>query len=110
MRFARYLALILLVGLSLSFQGRLDPDFDSPYSSSAYHVGDQAQDHTDSSHAPLVPQGDHKDQHGCYHSHAPFLVPTSTFDWQPASAIFATALLKIPYFLAPTSILHPPRA
>ena len=108
MEFSRFLALIVMVGFSLSFQGRLEPDFNRFHSLLAFHVGDLG--HEDSSRAPSAPLGDHKDQHGCYHSHAPFVAVTNAFDCQAVSIALMTTPLEIPYSLALTNILHPPRA
>jgi len=110
MEFSRFLALILLVGFWLSFQGRLEPDFNSAHSSLAFHAADLAHQHDDSSPAPSTPLGAHKDQHGCYHSHAPFVVVETAFSRQSISTALVTTTLEIPYSLALTSILHPPRA
>lgn len=110
MGFARCLALILLVGFSLSFQGRAELDFNSAHPSLAFHVSDLAHEHENSSQVPTAPWGDHKDQHGCFHSHAPFLAVETAFNCQAVSAVLVTATLEIPYSLALTSILRPPRA
>jgi len=110
MAFHRYFALILLIGFWLSFQGRLEPDFSSVHSSLPFHAADLAHQHDDSSPAPSTPLGAHKDQHGCYHSHAPFVLVETAFNCQAVSTAIVTATLEIPYSLAPTSILRPPRA
>ena len=110
MGFRRCLALVLLLGFWLSIHGRLEPDFNSAHASSAFHSVDLAHQHNDSSPAPSSPLGDHKDQHGCYHSHAPFLAVETAFNCQAVSAVLETATLEIPYSLGPTSILRPPRA
>jgi ABC-type nickel/cobalt efflux system permease component RcnA len=110
MRIARCLALIVLVGFSLSFQGRFESDVDSSHTVLALHNADLGHEHEDSSRAPSAPSGDHKDQHGCYHSHAPFVEVTTAFKCQAVSTALAATTLEIPYSLALTTILHPPRA
>ena len=110
MDFRRCLALMLLVGFWLLIQGRLEPDFTSAHSSLAFHAADLAHQHNDSSPAPLTPAGAHKDQHGCYHSHAPFVVVETAFSRQSVSTALVTTTLEIPYSLALANILHPPRA
>lgn len=111
MEFSRFLALILLLGFWLSFHGRLEPDFNSSSSSLAFHGADLAHPHEDSSEAPSTPLGSHKDQHGCYHSHAPFIVVETAFNYQAVSrSDLVTATLETPHSLALTSILRPPRA
>jgi ABC-type nickel/cobalt efflux system permease component RcnA len=110
MEFRRYFALILLIGFWLSFHGRAEPDFQSIHSSLAFHIVDLEHDHDDSSQAPTAPRGDHKDRHGCYHSHDPFAVVNSTFNRQAASTMLVTVALKTPHSIVLTNILHPPRA
>ena len=111
MRFRRWLALILLAGLWLSFHGRFETDVEDFHSSPAWHVADVAHEHDDSSsEIPSAPQGDHKDQHGCYHSHAPFVVVKIPFNCQPAMSTLLPDSLQIPGSRFLTSILHPPRA
>jgi ABC-type nickel/cobalt efflux system permease component RcnA len=110
MGFRRCFVLILLVGFWLSFQGRAEPDFSSSHSSLAFHVADLAHEHKDSRGVPLSPRGNHKDQHGCYHSHAPFVVVATTFGCEALSTPFVADALEIPYSFILASILHPPRA
>jgi hypothetical protein len=109
MRYGRYLALIVLVGFSLSFQGRYESDVESSRTSSALRVFERAHEHEDSSRVPCAPMGDHTDRHGCYHSHAPFVTVTIAFKWLATATALASATLNIPYSHAETNILHPPR-
>ena len=106
----RCIVLLLLAGFWLSIHGRLEADFSSSHSSLAFHAADLAHEHEDSSRTPSAPRGDHKDQHGCYHSHAPFVAVTTAFNCQAISTALVAARLEIPYSLALTNILHPPRA
>ena len=101
---------MLLVGFSLSFQGRFESDVDRPHTSLALHIVDLGHEHEDSSRTPLAPLGDHKDQHGCYHSHAPFVAVTPAFKCQAVSTALTATTLEISYSLALNNILHPPRA
>jgi hypothetical protein len=110
MQFSRCLALVLLVGFSLSFQGRFESDVGSAQTSLAVNMSVLGHEHEDSSRAPSAPLGDHKDQHGCYHSHAPFVPVTTHFNCQALSTALVTATSEIPYSLTLTNILHPPRA
>lgn len=110
MSYRRCLALVLLVGFWLLIQGRLEPDFSSAHSSLAFHTVDLAHQHDDSSSAPLTPAGAHKDQHGCYHSHAPFVLVETCITCQAVSTALVISSLDIPYSSDLTSILHPPRA
>lgn len=110
MGYRRCLALVLLLGFWLLIQGRLEPDFSSAHSSLAFHAADLAHQHNDSSPAPLTPAGAHKDQHGCYHSHAPFVVVETAFNCQVVLTVLVTATLETPHSFALTSILRPPRA
>jgi ABC-type nickel/cobalt efflux system permease component RcnA len=110
MRFRQALALILFTGFWLSFHGRFETDFKNSHSSLAFHVIDLAHEHNESSDVPAAPQGDHKDQHGCYHSHAPFVAVATTFGCEASSTRFVAGALEIPYSLTLASILRPPRA
>ena len=110
MKFGRWFALLLLVGFCLSWHGRLEPDFASSHSSLSFYVADHASNDDDSSDVPTAPKGDHKDQHGCYHSHAPFVAVKTVLDRRLASILFVAAIVKAPDSLELTSILHPPRA
>jgi hypothetical protein len=110
MEFRRWFAFILLVGFSLSLHGRLEPDFASFHSSLSFHVDDHVNNDDDSNDVPTAPQGDHKDQHGCYHSHAPFVAVKTVLNRRLTSILFVAAIVKAPDSLDLTSILHPPRA
>ena len=110
MAFRRPLALILLLGFWLTLESRLEPHFDSSHSSLAFHSASIAHEHDDSSRAPSLPSGDHKDPHGCYHSHAPFVVVKTSFNCQPVSSMLMPSVVETPYSLALMSILRPPRA
>jgi len=110
MDYRRCLAVMLLVGFCLLIQGRLEPDFASAHHSEAFHAADLTHPHDDTSRAPLSPAGPHKDQHGCYHSHAPFILQETAFNFQAQSTALVTTSLETPNSLALTSILRPPRA
>jgi ABC-type nickel/cobalt efflux system permease component RcnA len=110
MQFRQCIALMLLVGFWLSVHGRLEPDYNRAHSELVFQVADPVHQHEDSSRTPSAPLGAHKDQHGCYHSHAPFVVVETSFNCQAVSVAFVAATLEIPYFLASTGILRPPRA
>lgn len=104
------LALVLLIGFSLSVQNRSEPDFAVSHSSLAFHTIDLAHEHEDPSRLPSAPRGAHKDQHGCYHSHAPFLSVTTVFVCESAWTKIATpGFEKLPSHSLP-GILRPPRA
>jgi hypothetical protein len=104
------LALILLIGFCLSFQGRLKMDFDYVHSSLVFHANDLKHQHKDSRDVPLSRQGDHKDQHGCYHSHAPFVTVATTFNCEVLCTPFIADALEVLHSFTLASILHPPRA
>jgi hypothetical protein len=102
--------LILLVSFWLSFQSRSELDFNSSHSSLGFHVADLGHEHNDSPRMPSAPRGDHKDEHGCYHSHAPFIAVKAAFDCKAASIPFVPDVSEVLYSFALTKILHPPRA
>jgi hypothetical protein len=91
--------MVLIVGLLLALHGRAEPDVDyithlSEHSASALPT------HNDSSpHEPL-PSGNHTDQHGCYHSHAPFTVVRALFTFQVSASVLITNLFSPPLFIS----------
>jgi ABC-type nickel/cobalt efflux system permease component RcnA len=107
MKFGRCFAWVLLVGFCLSWHGRLEPDFASSHSSLSFHVADHDDDSND---VPTATEGDHKDQHGCYHSHAPFVAVKAVLDRRLASIQLVAPIVKTPDSVDLTNILHPPRA
>lgn len=106
----RCLVLVLITGFWLSFHGRLEPDVTITHDSVAVHGVDGSHRHDHSSNIPATPMGDHKDQHGCYHSHAPFVAVETAFECRAESSALVTAASEIPYSPSLTSILRPPRA
>jgi hypothetical protein len=111
MRFSRWVALILLLGFWVSFHGQSEIDLDFISATPSFHVADMGNVHDDDSPVvPLAPAGDHKDQHGCYHLHSPFMAVKKAVNFQTASARLPALVFQIPYSLRLTSILHPPRA
>lgn len=110
MRFHRCFVLILVAGFLLSLVGRSEPDFSSAHFSVAFHVADVEHQHDDSPQLPSSPLGDHKDQQGCYHSHAPFLAVKTIFTSQTESTVLVARKLAAPVSIDLTNILRPPRA
>lgn len=106
----RCFMLLLLVGFSLSIHGRMEPDFKATHVVSEFHASDLSHQHSDSPQLPSNPTGAHKDQHGCYHSHAPFVIAHVGFNCEAASSELVAAVLKAPWYLISKTILHPPRA
>lgn len=105
----RLLVLLLLVGFCFSFHGRLEPDLNHSHSASMVDVAHEAKVDKNSLPVPSVPSGDHKDQHGCYHSHAPFALVAALFGCHLTSSVLVTTPLLDPLSIALTNILHPPR-
>jgi hypothetical protein len=55
--------------------------------------------------------GAHKDQHGCYHSHAPLNLPVEVFPFLPDHYSRCVAETNVPFFSTfASSIAPPPRA
>ena len=106
----RSLALLLLVGFCLSFQGRLEPDLNHSHGASMVDVAHEANGDKNSLPVSSVPSGNHKDQHGCYHSHAPFALVAALFGCHLTSSLLVTTPLLDPLSIALANILHPPRA
>ena len=110
MGFRRCIVLLLLIGFWLSIHGRMEPDFDSVHLSSELHASQLPHQHEDSPQKPANPTGAHKDEHGCYHSHAPFVAAHADIQSETASSALVAAVLQIFRSLDASSILHPPRA
>ena len=110
MDFRRCLVLLLLLSFYLSLQDRSEPHFSDATSTLALHVSDPTHHHSDSPLKPSNSSGAHKDQHGCYHFHPPFLTVTTGFSCAVASTALVTAALNNPHSPALKNILDPPRA
>jgi hypothetical protein len=108
MSFRKFLAFSLLLATWFSFHAESELHLTDSHAATAFHVADLPHSHDDAS-IPYAPRGEHKDQHGCYHSHAPFVVPTINVDGKVAFTPLAAELAEIPYSLSLTNILHPPR-
>ena len=106
----RYFVFLLVLGFWLSVQGRMEPDFKAANLGSEFHSFDLTHQHNDAPQSPANPTGAHKDQHGCYHSHAPFVAAYSDFHCEAVSSVLVAAALMIPHSPGTKAILHPPRA
>jgi hypothetical protein len=107
-RLRSFIALFLIIGFLISLHGRVEAE------SSNHSHPSKISDHKDGDGtAPAgetLPWGAHTDQHGCYHSHAPFNVP-ATVSLAPISCssyVIETIQLFIPTITF--NITHPPRA
>jgi hypothetical protein len=109
--FRFFIAVFLIVGFLISLYGRVEAE-----SISHSHSNDAGiSDPKDNDRMPPVgqthPVGAHKDQHGCYHSHASFNLPPTIC---PLSPIYcSTYVMEASFSLFSTiasSIAPPPRA
>jgi hypothetical protein len=107
----RLIVFFVIIGFLISLYGRLEAEsiFHSHFNDEGIS-GLKADDST-SPAGQSHPVGAHKDQHGCYHSHASLDLPTKV---SPLSPVFSSTYLTEPTQpLFPTitfSITHPPRA
>jgi hypothetical protein len=109
-RLRSFIALFVIVGFLISLHGRVEAESSSHSHSDAF----EAAHHKDRDDPVPVgkasPWGAHTDQHGCYHSHAPFNVP-ATVSLAPISCssyVIETIQLFFPKITF--VITHPPRA
>ena len=93
----RSFVLLLLLGFCLSIQGRMEADFSNVSSSLEFHVSDDTHQHSNSPQKPSTSSGAHKDQHGCYHFHAPFLAVETSYNCAVEATAIVTAALEIPF-------------
>ena len=101
---------MIICGFLLILHGRAEIDSHSDaeiQSHMAAHTSKSHDNLPNNSHFPLQT---HQDQHGCYHSHAAFVLVENAFNCQMVSAALVAAASEIPHSLALTSILRPPRA
>jgi hypothetical protein len=108
-RLRSFIALFLIIGFLISLHGRVEAESSSHSHSDALEAAHKdSDDPAPSGKAP--PWGAHTDQHGCYHSHAPFNVP-AIVPLPPISCsiyVVETTQLLIPKITF--VITHPPRA
>jgi hypothetical protein len=109
MSFRVLFVFLLLLAIGFSFQGESELHFTDSHASTAFHVTDLAHSHDDAS-VPYAPRGEHKDQHGCYHSHAPFVTVKISFGHDFVATRVVTVALASPRSPDSNTILHPPRA
>ena len=111
MRFRSFIGFFLILGFLISLYGRVEAE--SIFHS--YRSESGISDHKDADNTGPAgenhPLGAHKDQHGCYHSHASLNLPPTVSPSSPISC--STYVMEVGFHLFPTiafGIDHPPRA
>ena len=99
----------VIAAFLLSIHGKIEPELRAARS---YEDGSVLTSVEDRQPVPTKgsPSGDHVDQHGCYHSHAPFTVVAALFNWNVSVSFLTTSLFSPPLLISSIKILHPPRA
>jgi hypothetical protein len=111
MRFRSFVVFFLILGFLISLYGRVEVESISH----SYRSESGISDHKDADNtAPAGenhPLGAHKDQHGCYHSHASLNLPVTVSLPFPIYCSNNVTETIPPFFLTIVfSITHPPRA
>jgi hypothetical protein len=105
-----FIALFLIIGFLISLHGRVEAESTSHSHSSALEVSDHRDGDDTAPAGKAPPWGAHTDQHGCYHSHAPFNVP-ATVSLAPIScSTYVTETIQLFIPTIAFHITHPPRA
>jgi hypothetical protein len=60
--------------------------------------------------AKTLPLEDHKDQHGCYHTHSAFTLVAAELHCYLPFVFFTTDLISPSLTISSAAISHPPRA
>ena len=98
----------LIAAFLISLYGRVEPELNAGSLSLMRNVSSNSANNETS---PMEQRsGDHKDLHGCYHSHAPFTVAAASFTCQLSFSFLTVDLFSLPSLLSFAGILHPPRA
>ena len=105
-----FIAVFLIVGFLISLHGRVEAETISHSHGSESEMSDQKDGNDTAPAAENHPLGAHKDQHGCYHSHASLNLPPTMC---PLSPIYgSTYVMETNFSLfstIPSSIAPPPR-
>jgi hypothetical protein len=105
-----FIALLVIIGFLISLHGRVEAESSSHSHSDAL----EAAHHKDSDDPTPVgkapPWGAHTDQHGCYHSHAPFNVPATVSLALIYCSSYVIETIQLFFPNIAFVITHPPRA
>ena len=109
-RLRSFIALFLIIGFLISLHGRVEAESLSHSDSSVREISDHKDGDNSAPAGENHPWGAHTDQHGCYHSHAPFNVP-ATVSLAPIScSTYVTETIQLFIPTIAFDITHPPRA
>lgn len=92
----------------ISLYGRVEPELNAGSLSLMRNVSSNSGNNETS---PMEQRsGDHKDSHGCYHSHAPFTVVSALFTCHSSFSTVVRNNLSPSLLISSVKISHPPRS
>jgi len=100
----------VIVGFLLSLHGRVESEWRGGNQSTSGMLVARADDGPGFPWGNSFPPGQHKDQDGCYHSHAPFHTPATTFLVPISFSMYVTEAISLFLPTIPFNISYPPRA
>lgn len=111
MRLRPFIVFLLITGFLISLYGRVEAEPISHSHAGESQISDQKDDDSTLPASENHPVGAHKDQHGCYHSHASLSLPPAVCSLSPIHC--STYVMETSFSLFSTiafSIAPPPRA
>lgn len=110
MKLESFIIWLVVLGILFSLHGRAEPETNATPISINQGVSGLADDNEASPLNQPLPLGDHKDQHGCYHSHAPFQPAAVGFPSQFFCSLYVSEVSSPIPSVHTSDISHPPRA
>ena len=98
-----------MLGFLISVHSRFEPELNAGFTSMSQSLSGLANDNELSPLTKPLPLGDHKDQHGYYHTHAPFMAPVVDFICHFSFALFTPEAVRQALSTSSRDIHHPPR-
>jgi len=99
----------VITGFLFSLHGRVEPELGAVHSYPASRLFQTASEDEATSGATALPLEDHKDRHGCYHTHAIFNLVVAELPCYFSFFFFTTDLISPSLTSSPAAISHPPR-
>ena len=100
----------VVAGFLLSLHGRVEPEWSALSSSLALSMSLAGNNDGSTSGAKSLPLEDHKDRHGCYHTHSAFTLVVAELPCYFSFFFFTTDLISPSLIVSSPAISHPPRA
>ncbi len=110
MKSGSFIIWLVVLGVLFSLHGRAEPESKIGSTSIKQGLSTLADDNEASPLNEPLPPGDHKDQHGCYHSHAPFQPAVVGFLSQFFCSLYVSKVSSPIPSVHTSDISHPPRA